>query len=125
MSISHWTIVAALALPPLAVTAQQTQQPLDPADANAPVQASGYVSACKDYRATADEKTSPDKVWRAANEQVQREGEQGGSMKDAGPGNASPAANAPISPGPQSTQGQAAPKADPHAGHDGHHSKGK
>ncbi len=122
MSISHWTIVAALALPPLAVTAQQTQPLLDPADANAPVQASGYVSAFKDYRTAADEKASPDKLWRAANEQVQREGEQGASMKGAAPGHAAPAANAPIPPGPQSTPGQAAPTADPHAGH---HSKGK
>jgi hypothetical protein len=125
MSFSPWVAVAALALLPLAATAQQTQQQLDPADANASVPASGYVSAFKNYRAAVDEKAPPDEVWRAANEEVQSDGEHSGSMQGAGPGNASPAAKANTRQGPQSAQGQAAPKADPHAGHDGHNSKGK
>jgi hypothetical protein len=126
MSFSHWFTVAALALlpamlPPAASAQQPLQQP-DPADANAPVPASGYVSAFKNYRAAADEKASPDKVWRAANEEVQSQGEHAGHMKDPGPGNASPATKADALEGQQGQQRQAAPQADPHAGHD---SKGK
>jgi hypothetical protein len=123
MPFSHWFTVAALALlpalPAFAATAQQPQQQPDPADANAPVPASGYVSALKNYRAAADEKASPDKVWRAANEEVQGEGEHSSHMKDSGPGNAPPATKADALEG---QQGHATPEADPHVGHD---SKGK
>ena len=72
MSLSHWFAVATLAVAPLAAIAQQAQQQSNPADANAPVPASGYVSAFQDYRSALEEQASPDKTWRAANDEVGR-----------------------------------------------------
>jgi hypothetical protein len=79
MSFTHW--LAALALLPLAVTAQEKQQPLDPWNANAPVPASTYESPFKNYKAAADEPESPEKTWRAANEEMGRLGGHAGQMK--------------------------------------------
>ena len=117
MSFLHWITVAAVAILPLAATAQQQQ--LDPSDANATVPASGYVSAFTNYQPGADEKTAPNKLWRAANADLQAKDGQGVHVKDAEPENASPAAK---TDEPQKITGQrvqGAPKADPHAGHHG------
>lgn len=69
MSFSHWITVAAVVFLPLAATAHQSHQP-SPTDANATVPPVGYVSAFDNYRATLEEKTSPDQVWRTANEEI-------------------------------------------------------
>ena len=117
MSFPYWITVAALAMLPLAASAQQQQW--DPADANATVPASGYVSAFKNYRPGADEKASPDELWRAANADLQAKDGPGIPVKDSGPENASPEAR---TAAPQKTTGQrvqVAPKTDPHAGHHG------
>ena len=109
MSFSHRIMVAVLALLPLAAAAQQAQ-PANPADANAPVPATGYVSAFKSYLATPEEQASPDTVWRAANEEV------------AG----TPAVHAGHTDHLAKPQGStiattpAPAKADPHAGHGAH-----
>lgn len=59
-------VLAALALLPAAVLAQQGGQ-ANPADADAPVPAPAYVSAFADYRPAADHPASPDQAWRSAN----------------------------------------------------------
>jgi hypothetical protein len=126
MSLSLWLTAAALALLPFAATAQQTQQSFHPADANAPVPASGYVSSFKGYRAAVDEKTSPDEVWRAANEEEQGQGEHSGHAMNPGSGPGSSAPKADTGSGSrQDEQRPAAPKAAPHAGHASHNNKGK
>jgi hypothetical protein len=108
MSFSNWVSVAALALLPLAATAQQAvQQQPDPADGSASVPASTYVSAFKNYQAAASAEATPDKLWRTANEEVQTEDSHAG----------------PAMPSGQGTQRQPqteVQKAAPHAGHDGH-----
>jgi hypothetical protein len=43
-------------------------------DAGAAVPALAYVSAFKTYQAASDERTSPDQVWRTANESVGKSG---------------------------------------------------
>lgn len=73
MSFAHWLAVAALASMPLAAIGQQYQQkhhPANPIDANASVPASSYESVFKNYKAAADEQESPDKAWRAANDEM-------------------------------------------------------
>jgi hypothetical protein len=102
MSFSFWPKAAALALLPVAALAEQGQA-VDPADANAPVPASVYVSAFADYRPSPDKQASPDAVWRAANEEFGRSDLHAGPVP-------MPAAQQP---------GAVAP--DPHAGHRAHH----
>jgi hypothetical protein len=107
MSFPFWPKAAALALLPVAALAQQGQQ-AGPADANAPVPASGYVSAFTHYRTVTDNQASPDAVWRAANEELGRSGAEPGHM---------------AMPGMQTQPAQQqSPSAqpDPHAGHAGH-----
>lgn len=110
MSFSLRLTIAGLALLPLAALAQQIQQQPDPADAHAAVPAPGYTSAFNNYRPATDQATTPDKHWRAANDEVQNTAGHAGHMTGAG-----------------SSDTASAPKADAHAGHehDSHHGKGK
>lgn len=80
MSSKQWLAVAAWVFAPVAVAAQLSQY--DPSDAGAPVSAIGYESAFKNYRAANDVKGTPDKAWRAANEEMRRLGGHAGHMKD-------------------------------------------
>ena len=107
MSFSHWIMVVAVALLPLAATAQQGQQP-SPADVNAAVAETSYVSSFKNYITTPEESTSPDQVWRAANEEVGR------SDPHAGHGSHGAMTGMPTQPAGQQA-GSVQP--DPHAAH--------
>ncbi len=119
MSIPHWLAAAALiGAFPLAATAQQAQQPLNPVDADAPVSSASYVSAFKNYRASSEDEATPDKVWRRANDEMQSLGGHAGHMKEAGAVAATETSTA-NAKGPQAPV-QNAPKANPHAGHAGH-----
>jgi len=86
MSFSHWITVAVVAFLPLIATAQQSQQP-SPTDPTATVPPVGYVSAFDNYRATPEQKTSPDQVWRTANEEITSQDMHGGhaAMPGMGP----------------------------------------
>jgi hypothetical protein len=121
MSFSHWITVAAVAFLPLAATAQQAQP--NPADANASVAETTYVSVFKNFLTTPEEITTPDQVWRAANEQVAQGDPHArhGAMPGMKP-----------QPDPHAAHGDAmaVPKAspsqsDPHADHSGHNMQGK
>lgn len=103
MSFSTWPKVAALALLPLAAIAQQAP---DATDAKALAAPSTYVSAYANYRVSFDEKSTPDQVWRAANDAVREQ--------DAHAVHAGMQPMEAVMP---------APKADPHAGH--HNMQGK
>ena len=124
MAFSHWIAVAAVAFLPLAATAQQSQPP-NPTDANATVPAVSFLSAFDNCRATPGEKTTPDQVWRTANEKITRQDMHGGHVMMPGMGPASYGK-------PMSMLGMEAtkpgPKSDPalfdlHAGH--HNMQGK
>jgi hypothetical protein len=82
MSFAHWLTVAAMAALPFAVGARQKQPQADPTDATAPVSVSAYESAFKNYRSASDEQQSPDKTWRAANDEAGKLGGHAGQMKD-------------------------------------------
>jgi hypothetical protein len=84
MSFAHSLAVAALASLPLAAIGQQYQQhhhPANPVDASTNVPASSYESVFKNYKAAADEQESPDKTWRAANDEVAKLGGHAGHIK--------------------------------------------
>lgn len=84
MSFAHSLAVAALASLPLAAMGQQYQQnhhPANPVDASANVPASSYESVLKNYKAAADEQESPDKTWRAANDEVAKLGGHAGHIE--------------------------------------------
>ncbi|TFV94806.1 hypothetical protein E4K72_18450 [Oxalobacteraceae bacterium OM1] len=63
----HW-LAAALAAVPLAVLAQSAAQ--QPADPQAPTASLQYESAFAGYRPAPESEVSPDKQWRAANDEV-------------------------------------------------------
>lgn len=79
MLIKQWITIGVLASASVSFAALAQQVPAKPApwDVNAPVSALTYDSAFKNYQAVADEQVSPDKAWRAANEEV---GKLGGHM---------------------------------------------
>jgi len=79
MSFLYWPKVAVLALLPVAAIAQQVR-PANPADANAAVREAGYVSAFGKYRIAVDDQETPDRAWRAANEEVGRSDPHAGHM---------------------------------------------
>lgn len=84
MSFSYRLIAAVLASLPLTAAAQVKSHHTDPADANVTVPASTYDSAFKSYQAATDEKQSPDKAWRAANDEVRSLGGHAGHIKGSG-----------------------------------------
>ena len=70
---------AAAALLPLLLTVDVLAAPgADPAGANAKVTIQPYDSVFKSYQAAPDETTSPDKLWRSANEAVAATAGHGG-----------------------------------------------
>lgn len=102
MSFSHWLSAALLALP-LAAAAQQKQP--DPGDANSVVPAPVYDSAFENFQAVADENQSPDKSWRAANDEMQRLGGHAGHLRG--------------------SETRNRPSSSTDDAHQGHHGKGK
>lgn len=93
MTLEQFLAIGVLASLPLAAIAQQAPQKADPLSANATVPASTYVSAFKDYRAATDESATPDKAWRAANDEVARLGGHAGHVKSDAPAQAAPASH--------------------------------
>lgn len=71
MSNSFWPTLAALSLLPLAVSAQPKVLITDPGDARAPAPALSHQSPFKAYLPLAKHGESPDKIWIAANREVQ------------------------------------------------------
>jgi hypothetical protein len=104
MSSKQWLTVATWVLVPVAAIAQEKQTHYAPTDAKAPVTAIGYESAFKGYRSSSEEGNTPDKVWRAANEEMGKLGGHVGHMKD---GAAQPAGTSSAAPSAPSQGGSA------------------
>jgi hypothetical protein len=96
MTLKQWLAVGVVASFPFAATAQLAPQQPDPLDANATVPASAYESAFKNYQAAAGEQKSPDKAWRAANDEMAKLGGHVGHMKDEAAASSAPAQAAPM-----------------------------
>ncbi|MES2535577.1 MAG: hypothetical protein V4632_06855 [Pseudomonadota bacterium] len=84
MSFPKWLAMAALASLPFAAAAQAQKQAPDPTDANVTIHAAAYDSAFRKYQPAGEQNETPDKVWRAANDEMQRLGGHAGHMKGAG-----------------------------------------
>lgn len=91
MSFANWLTVAALAMLPFTAVAQQKLKEADPTDAKAAVPAPAYQSVFKNYKAAADEEASPDKTWRAANDEMAKLGGHAGHIKDSPGASSAPA----------------------------------
>lgn len=109
MSLVRWMAIATLAAAPVAAMAQEKSRPMDPANPAEAVPAFRYASAFSNFQPMPDEKESPDKVWRAANDEMEGLGGHAGHIK------------APSTSAPAASHSDAAP---PHHGMD-HKSKGK
>lgn len=72
MSFSHWLTAIAVGALPFAAMAQQNQVPSHPIDVSAPASDFTYESAFKNYRSATEPAQTPDKLWRAANDEVGR-----------------------------------------------------
>lgn len=105
----HWIAIAILAALPSIVAAQDRPKP---DEANAPTIPLQYDSAFAAYQAAGDLALTPDKNWRAVNDQVGRLGGHMGSIKDA-PATTAPAA---VKSTPEVQQTAPAP-ASPHLHH--------
>lgn len=76
---SHRRICVAAALLPLFLTFEVAAAPVpDPTRADATVKAQPYESVFKNYQPASDETTSPDKLWRGANDAVAGQGGHSG-----------------------------------------------
>lgn len=82
MSPQQWLALAAMACLPFTAAAQQKQPGPSPMESNAPAAAFHYESAFKNYQVFNDEHESPDKVWRSANDEMDKAGGHAGGMKD-------------------------------------------
>lgn len=94
MSSNKWLALAAWALLPVAASAQQDHSSPSPSQPAVSSSTLGYQSAFADYRPFEEDTPTPDKVWRAANEEMGVLGGHAGHMKDAAVVNPS-AASAP------------------------------
>lgn len=120
MSLQTWTAIVLLAGLPLIATAQSVK-PANPADPAAVVTAPVYESAFADYQALQEERETPDKVWRSANDEMANLGGHVGHTKEARP--VPGAAPAPAAAKPAAKEPQKA-GAMP-GGHDMHKREGK
>lgn len=99
MTLEQCLAIGVLASLPFAAIAQPAPQKADPLSATATAPESAYVSAFKDYRAATDEQATPDKAWRAANDEVARLGGHAGHVRSDAPATSSPAQSSPANHG--------------------------
>lgn len=124
MSLQHWTAIVLLAGLPWVAAAQATK-PKNPADPAAAVAAPVYESAFTDYQTLREEKETPDKVWRRANDEMATLGGHVGHTKEGRPLPTTPAAEAGLTATPQ-PDAKVPQKAAPlPGGHDMHKREGK
>lgn len=83
MSSNKWLALAAWALVPVAAIAQQDHSRYSSSQPAVSGSTPGFQSAFADYRPFGDDSSTPDKVWRAANEEMGVLGGHAGHMKDA------------------------------------------
>jgi hypothetical protein len=79
MTLKQWVAIGALASASFAVTAQPAPNRPNPLDASATVPAASYKSAFDNFqKLPSNEQPSPDKLWRAANDEVAKSGAHSG-----------------------------------------------
>ena len=108
MSIAPWMVIAALAILPLAVSAQNQPKAADPAEPGAPLL---YESAFASYQTSSESVQSPDKNWRAINDEMGRLGGHAGHTKEAAA--AREKLFSPNAPTPPKAPGDEMPKSEP------------
>lgn len=101
MSFSYLLAAAAFISLPLDAAAQTTKLQPDPSQANASVPEASYSSAFERYQVAADEQGTPDKTWRAANNEVEKLRGHAGHIDAASTAPASPAPTTPAEHGKQ------------------------
>jgi hypothetical protein len=117
MTPSQFAAACVLASMSFAAAAQRVPIRPDPLDANAAVPTPAYQSVFDTFqKQSGDEQPSPDKGWRAANDEVARSEEHGGHGAPAAPV-APPAAVAPVTQRPIAPAPAKAPTSD----HSKHH----
>lgn len=95
MSFTHWFAVAAISVLSFPAHAQSISK-ADPADPHAAVPRFQYESAFQKYQAMPAEQASPDKIWRAANIEVQGTNDHAGHIQEAS-GDQKPSGTTPAS----------------------------
>lgn len=86
MSFQKWLALVTLAALHCAALAQQkplATNPADPSAPSAPSAALRHDSAFSTYQAASHADPSPDKAWRAANEEMEKLGGHAGHLKQA------------------------------------------
>lgn len=83
MQLAHWVAIATLAALPFAATAQEKSKTPDPADPAAAVHGVSYESAFHGYQASSEANASPEKFWRAVNDEMGRLGGHAGHTRQA------------------------------------------
>jgi hypothetical protein len=117
MSLSNWMAVAIVAGLPLVAAAQDKTKKTDPANPDEAVPTAVYESAFKNYQPMKESSESPDKIWRAANDEVGRIGGHVGSIKEETSPQESPALATP-------SQKEAQKSESTPAGHGAHQNHG-
>lgn len=82
MSSKKWLALAAWAILPLAAAAQEKHSSASQGSAAISGGSMGYQSAFADYRPFNEEAAMPDKLWRAANDEMGSLGGHAGHIKD-------------------------------------------
>jgi Cu(I)/Ag(I) efflux system periplasmic protein CusF len=77
---------AAMPVPTPVASAQDNGKPGDPANPAETVSGPAYQSAFSDYQAARESTVAPDKIWRAANDEMARLGGHAGQTKEASDG---------------------------------------
>ncbi|HYD60498.1 MAG TPA: hypothetical protein VEC35_09100 [Noviherbaspirillum sp.] len=72
MSFLHYSIALATAMLSLFASAQQKYAAPSPADGEATVPQIVYQSAFNSYQSSSEEQATPDKTWRASNDEMGR-----------------------------------------------------
>ncbi len=111
MSIAPWMAIAALAILPLAVSAQDKPKPADPTNPAAAVAPLLYESAFAGYQTSSEPEQSPDKNWRAINDEMSRLGGHAGHTKEAAAARGK--LFSPNAPTPPKAPGDEMPKSEP------------
>lgn len=119
MSFFRWLAIAAIAITPAVHAAQNPAESIDPADPSAAAAPFRYESAFSSYRSVKSDEATPDKVWRAANEEMGRLGGHAGHMKDGNTSLAPSSGNVGNATAASSAQPSAMPAN--HSGHGMHH----
>ncbi|WP_132260305.1 hypothetical protein [Paucimonas lemoignei] len=85
MKARQYLALGLLVALPLAASAQNTAQGAShqrsPLDASTTASGPAYVSAFRNYQVASDEETTPDKVWRNANDAVGKLGGHAGHIQ--------------------------------------------